>query len=74
MSQMLDYMACDEGRCNLLNTLCRMYSRQRMAPNSMRADEYPNREPIEEYNGAMRRYPRLNSVAIQWLYRQPGSI
>jgi predicted MarR family transcription regulator len=48
---MLDHMACDEDRHKLLNTLCKMCSRQRMIPRSVHVGKYLNGEMIEEYGG-----------------------
>ena len=48
---MLDDVICDRDRHDLLNILCKMCSRQRMIPKSMRMDNCVNGELIEECNG-----------------------
>ena len=48
---MLDHIECDQDRHELLNALCKMCSRQRTIPDSMRIGNCLNGELIEEYDG-----------------------
>ena len=48
---MLDHIVYDRDRHELLNTLCKMCSRQRTIPKSMHIVDCLNGELIEEYDG-----------------------
>jgi len=48
---MLDNTACDRDRHKLLNTLCKMCSRQKMIPKSMHMVNCLEGELTEEYDG-----------------------
>ena len=48
---MLDHIASDRERHELLNILCKLCSRQRMIPKSMHMTNCLNGELIEEYDG-----------------------
>jgi len=68
---MLDRIACGRDRHELLNTLCKMCSRQRVVPSSMHMVNCLNGGPVEEYNGGhatiFRGEHRGRAVAIKTL-------